>query len=76
MLGYTQIAWENLSGKETQPSSENKTFAELTHGERVAAVNLGYTGKTWDDESGKEKEPASSNKYWAGLSTCGECPSI
>ena len=75
VLGYTQIAWENLSGKETQPSSENKTFAELTHGERVAAVNLGYTGKTWDDESGKEKQPASEDKFWAELATCGSCDS-
>ena len=70
LLGHTQASWDNISGKEKQPSSAGKYFAELTHYQRVAAVTLGFTSTTWDNKSGKEKQPAS--KYFAELTTCSE----
>ena len=79
VLGYTQASWNNLSGKEPQPSSSNKYWSKLRHSERVAAVVLGYTGKVWDNESGSEPQPASADKLWNELSPCadeGEYPNI
>ena len=71
-MGHTQASWDNISGKEKQPSSEGTIFYALTHEERVAAVTLGYTSTTWDNKSGKEKQPAADGKNWAELATCGE----
>ena len=72
LLGYSQRSWDNISGKEKQPSSGYKYWSKLTVQEKKAAMILGYTAKTWDNSSGKEKQPASANKYWAKLSACGE----
>ena len=69
VLGYTQVSWDNKSGKEKQPSSSKKHWGDLTHSERVAAVALGYTGARWD-KGGKKDEPASAEKYWAELNAC------
>ena len=71
-LGYTQVLWDNASGKEKQPASADKAWAELTPKERAAATVLGYTAKSWDNESGAEPQPASADKYWAELTSCGE----
>ena len=76
MLGYTQASWDNLSGQETQPDSEDKSWADLTDSERAAAVVLGFTGTSWDNESGSEPQPASENKNWVALTSCGEGMSI
>ena len=71
-LGYSQLSWDDKSGNETKPASDNKDWSELSHDERVAAMTLGFTGKTWDNESGKEKQPASEYKTWAELNVCGK----
>ena len=47
-LGYTQVTWDNDSGKEPQPASSSKAWAELTDVERNAAVALGYSQLSWD----------------------------
>ena len=75
VLGYTQVSWDNASGKEKQPSSAKKHWAKLSHIERVAAVVLGYTGSMWD-KGGKKYQPVSASKYWAGLTSCGEDRSV
>ena len=48
ILGYTQVSWDNESGKEQQPSSAKKRWTQLTFQERAAAAVLGYTGSMWD----------------------------
>ena len=72
MLGFTQKNWDNQSGKEEQPASAYKYWAELTDSERAAAAVMGYTGKIWDNASGEEEQPASADKYWLELTSCGE----
>merc|ERR1712032_1046266 len=72
LLGYMQTTWDNLSGKQKQPSSADKYWAQLTSREKAAAGVLGYIAKVWDNSSGKEKQPASASKYWAKLSACGK----
>ena len=72
VLGYTQVAWDNASGKERQPASADKYWANLTDSEKAAAVVLGYNGTIWDDESGSEPQPVSAIKYWDELTSCGE----
>ena len=71
MLGYTQVTWDNESGKEKTPVSADKYWAELTQHEQAACIVLGYTKKVWDNDSGKEKQPAVAEKSWANLTTCG-----
>ena len=71
-LGYTQVTWDDASGQETEPSSVDKYWDELTTEEKSGAVDLGFTAKTWDNESGKEKQPASEYKTWAELNVCGK----
>ena len=71
-MGYTQVTWDDASGQETEPSSADKAWDELTTEEKSAAADLGFTGKTWDNESGKEKQPASEYKTWAELNVCGK----
>ena len=73
VLGYTQVIWDNESGKEKQPASAKKYWAQLTDAEKAAAVVLGYTGGTWDGKGGK---PESANKYWAELTSCGRSRAI
>ena len=41
ILGYTQVSWDNGSGKEQQPVSADKAWAALTQHERSAAMVLG-----------------------------------
>ena len=72
LLGFIQTTWDNLSGKQKQPSSADKYWAQLTSAEKAAAGLLGYIAKVWDNASGKEKQPASASKYWAKLSACGD----
>ena len=70
MLGFTQVSWDNLSGKEAQPASENKYWAELNDAEKAAAKVLGYNEKIWDNKSGSEPQPSSAANSWAQLTTC------
>ena len=73
MLGYTELTWDNDSGKEPQPLSSNKTWGALKEQEKEAAVILGYTEIIWDNLSGFERQPVSALKYWSELTICGEC---
>ena len=70
VLGFTQVSWDNLSGKEQQPSSSSKSWAALTEAETAAAVLLGYSQTTWENDSGSEPRPASTSKSWSELTTC------
>ena len=72
VLGYTQVMWDNESGKAPQPSSSDKAWAALTEQEKEAAVVLGYTEIIWNDHSGFESQPASADKHWMELTVCGE----
>lgn len=64
MLGYTQVSWDDESGRELQPPSSEKYWAQLTDKERAAATVLGYTKAIWN-------QPASVDKYWNELTSCG-----
>ena len=57
LLGYTQISWDNASGKEAQPASVSKKWTDLTAQERLAATVLGYTESTWSTVSATKKTP-------------------
>ena len=70
MLGYTRVSWDNVSGKEAQPASAAKYWAELTSAEEAAAKVLGYNENIWDNDSGSEPQPPSAAKDWAQLTTC------
>ena len=61
-LGYTEDTWDNLSGMETQPLSESKTWSQLTDTERAAAEVLGYDQLIWDTQP-----PAAATKFWESL---------
>lgn len=73
-LGYTQVSWDDLSGKEEQPWSSIKHWAALTDTEQKAAGLLGYTQKNWDNDSKQEPRPAAAFRFWAELAKCGEDP--
>ena len=72
-LGYTQRSWDNVSGRERQPASENKAWFQLTPRERQAATILGYNQRLWD-QSETAPQPASGDKAWSELSSCGGMP--
>ena len=69
VLGYTQVSWDNESGLEPKPASDDKDWNELTDNERAAAVVLGYTEMSWDTGA---PQPASDDKDWSQLTVCGE----
>ena len=71
-LGYTQVSWNNLSGRVRQPLSSLKSWKALTANEKVGAKLLGYKRQSWDNESGDQPQPASTNKFWHELTACGE----
>ena len=48
-MGFTQVSWDNESGKEPQPASSSKSWADLTAVEKSAAAVLGYSQPSWDD---------------------------
>ena len=72
VLRYTQVSWDNLSGKEQQPLSSIKYWASLSANEKAAAVLLGYTQVSWDNDSGLEPQPASAVKNWVELTACAD----
>ena len=72
MLGYTQVSWDNLSGKEQQPLSYLKFWTSLSANEKAAAVMSGYTQVSWDNDSGLEPQPAWDTKRWAELTACAD----
>ena len=61
-MGYTQVSWDNESGKEPQPASSSKSWADLTAVEKRAAVALGYSQLLWD-----YPWPAAADKQFAEL---------
>ena len=69
VLGFTQVSWDNLSGREPQPLSMMTLWKGLSDNEKAAAGLLGYEQLTWDNDSGLETQPA--KKTWAELSECG-----
>ena len=71
-LGYTQVSWNNLSGRVRQPLSSLKSWNELNANEKAGAKLLGYTEQSWDNESGDQPQPASGDKFWNELTACGE----
>ena len=71
-LGFTQVSWDNDSGKEPQPWSLTKKWSELTENQKAGAVALGYTEKIWDNESKSEPQPVAFKLDWDQLTTCGE----
>ena len=72
LLGYTQISWDDVSGKEIRPASAKKYWSKLAKYEKQAAMALGYTQKLWDNASGKETQPPADSKYWHELTDCGK----
>ena len=71
-LGYTQLSWDNLSGKETQPFSSIKYWFSLTENEKAAAAVLGFTQVIWDNASGSVTQPIVFSKSWTELATCAD----
>ena len=69
-LGYTQVSWDNASGKEAQPASASTKWADLTTQERLAATVLGYTEQTWRTVSVTNKTPWSDLTVMAGTDVC------
>ena len=61
VLGYTQASWDNDSGLEKQPASNNKYWDQLTRDERAAAAVLGYNDPAWNEL------PAAMRKTWSQL---------
>ena len=69
-MGYTQVSWDNLFGKEELPVSSTKGWMLLTDHEKAAARVLGYNEKIWDNWSGSEPQPPSTMKSWGQMTTC------
>ena len=57
LLGYTQVSWDNASGREVQPGSASKQWTDLTTVEKSAATVLDYTEQTWSTFSATKKAP-------------------
>ena len=72
VLGYTQVSWDNLSGKEKMPHVHNSFWAQMPEHEKAAARALGYTQKSWDDTNAKQ--PPANTKWWHELKACGKPP--
>ena len=70
LLGYTQVSWDNASGKEAQPASASKKWTDLTTVEKSAATVLGYTEQTWSTVSVTKKTPWSALTATAGAGVC------
>ena len=69
-LGYTDVSWDNASGKEVQPASVSTKWAALTAQERLAATALGYTEQTWRTVSVTKTTPWSDLTVVAGTHMC------
>ena len=63
LLGYTQVSWDNASGKEVQPETASKKWTDLTTIQKSSALVLGYNEKTWSTIS-KTKTTS-----WSALTT-------
>ena len=70
LLGYTQVSWDNASGKEAQPASASTKWTALTAQERLAATVLRYTEQTWRAVSVTKKTPWSDLTVVAGEHMC------
>ena len=65
------MSWDNDSGKEPQPASSSKQWAELTDAEKTAVVALGYSQLSWD-----YPWPAAAEKYFADLSAAEQAAAV
>ena len=70
LLGYTQVSWDNNSGKEAQPASASKKWIDLTAQEMSSATVLGYTEQTWSTISVTRKALWSDLTVTAGEDVC------
>ena len=70
LLGYTQVSWDNASGKEAQPASASKKWTDLTGEEKSAATVSGYTESTWRTVSATKKTPWSDLAVTIGEGVC------
>ena len=72
VLGYTELSWNDMSGKEQLPWTSIKYWSSLTANETAAAVALGFNESTWDNDSGSEPQPPSVAKKWSELTACAD----
>ena len=70
LLGYTQVSWDDASGKEAQPASASKKWPDLITAEKSSATVLGYTEQTWRTVSVTKKTPWSDLTLTAGADVC------
>ena len=70
-MGHTQASWDNESGKEPQPASSSKAWADLTAVEKQAAVVLGYDELSWDFPW-----PATVSKQFAQLTAAEQAAAV
>ena len=66
VLGHTQTSWDNDSGRERQPASEDKDWSQLTDRERAAALRLGFNRGMWDGLA-TGPQPATADMAWSEL---------
>ena len=66
VLGHTQTSWDNDSGRERQPASEDKDWFQLTDRERAAALRLGFNRGMWDGLA-TGPQPATADMAWSEL---------
>ena len=69
-LGYTEVSWDNASGKEVQPPLASTKWTGLTIQERLATTVLGYTDQTWNTISVTNKTSWSDLTVTAGEDVC------
>ena len=74
VFGFTQVSWDNVSGKEPQPqpSSWNTVWNELTENERAAVSMLGYNEMRWNNQESFQWQPAAFFKSWDELTKCSD----
>ena len=70
LLGYTQVSWDNASGKEAQPASASTKWTDLSFAEKSSATALGYTASTWSTSSATKNTPWSDLTATAGGDVC------
>ena len=66
VLGHTQISWDNDSGRERQPASEDRDWSQLTDRQMAAALVLGYNQGMWDGLI-TAPQPDTANMGWSEL---------
>ena len=69
-LGFTEINWYNLTGKEEQPCFIGKKWAEIIVDDRKQVAVFGFTARNRDSKS--TRFPELFTKSWIDLQVCGE----